>query len=371
MVRPHVETYTGIIVTIVMCFLLLITGPAFSAEYYGFHRGTRTLGMGGAFTAVADDYNAIYFNPAGLALMKNFTLGILDPMVDVSEKTIDLYQDFDDIDSDDLTQVTALMRKYIGENNHVKAALDLHLGFNVKNAGVMLSGIGQSTFNIRIRNPTNPEANITSVADYGLVLGMGVSIPEVKGLKVGATIKSLSRTSLNEVYSATVIADDDLADMIDDDIEDGLGFSADIGAIYTFNILRATDVNIALAGLNVPKMKFGDAMDAETQINAGVAFRQRFLGCTLTEALDIYDITDNAGDDDSDEKKIHIGAEVQFPMIMSVRGGLNQGYYTAGLTLDFKVLKFDFATYGEEIGVIAGQKEDRRFSAQISMGWLW
>ena len=29
--------------------------------------GARPLGMGGAFTAVSDDINAIYYNPAGLS----------------------------------------------------------------------------------------------------------------------------------------------------------------------------------------------------------------------------------------------------------------------------------------------------------------
>ncbi len=359
----------GIVVIVV--FLTAVADSGFSTEYYGFHRGTRPLGMGGAFTAVADGFNAIYFNPAGLAGMKGFTLGIIDPMVEVSENTIDLYEDFDDIDSDDLTQVTELMRKYTGENNHVKAALDLHIGFRTHNAGIMLSGVGQTAFNIRIRNPTNPEAQITSVGDYGAILGMGLKIPGIKGLKVGASVKSIQRTSLNETYSATIIAEDDLGDMIDDDVEEGGGISADIGAVYTFNILKLTDINIAVAGLNIPKMEFGDAMDVETQVNAGVAFRQKLLGCTFTEALDIYDITDNIGDDDSDEKKIHMGVEMKLPYLISARAGLNQGYYTAGLTLDFKMLKFDVATYGEELGVVAGQKEDRRYAAQISIGWIW
>jgi hypothetical protein len=66
-----------------------------------------------------------------------------------------------------------------------------------------------------------------------------------------------------------------------------------------------------------------------------------------------------------------MGVEMKLPMILSLRAGLNQGYYTAGATLDFKVVRFDVATYGEEIGVVGGQKEDRRVVGQVSMGWLW
>ncbi|MBT5448728.1 MAG: hypothetical protein HOK90_06005, partial [Gemmatimonadetes bacterium] len=33
--------------------------------------GVRAMGMGGAFAGVADDFTAIYWNPAGLAQMSN------------------------------------------------------------------------------------------------------------------------------------------------------------------------------------------------------------------------------------------------------------------------------------------------------------
>ncbi len=361
----------GLTFLVLLVVTVFSVETAFSAEYYGFHRGTRPLGMGGAFTAIADDFNAVYFNPAGLAGMRGFTFGILDPMVAVSENALDLYDDFSDVNSDDVAQVADMMRKYTGENNHLKAAGDLHFGFKIATGGVMISAIGQSAFNIRVRNPVNPEAHITSMADYGGLVGLGVNIPGIKGLKAGISIKALTRQSLNTIYTATVIAADDIEDMIEDDIEEGSGASADIGVIYTFNLLKLTDISIGIAGLNVPEMDFGDAMEAKTQFNAGVAFQQKLMGCTLTEAIDIYDVSDNVGDDDSDEKKIHMGVELKLPFIVSARVGLNQGYYTAGATLNFKFFKIDAATYGEEIGLIAGQKEDRRYSAQISTGWIW
>ena len=35
------------------------------------HQGTKALGMGGAFCAVADDISAIYWNPAGLGQLED------------------------------------------------------------------------------------------------------------------------------------------------------------------------------------------------------------------------------------------------------------------------------------------------------------
>lgn len=357
----------------VLVVLMWSSSSAFADPYFGFHRGARTLGMGGAFTAVADDQNALYFNPAGLYQLKDkgFRLGILNPQVEASENSVDLFNDMNDVDKDDSAAVADVMRKYVGENNHIKVATDLYTGFRAGSAGVMVSALGQATADIRIRNLVNPVAKIDAVADYGVMVGAGMDLPSVSGLKIGATIKGIARSSLNEEYTAEELADDNFDDIIDDDQMDGSGISADIGVLYTTSALKFTDLNLALVVQNIPEMDFGDAMDTKTQINAGIAMSQKVLGMTVTEALDVYDFTDNAGGDDSFEKKVHMGVEVALPVILSVRAGLNQGYFTAGATVSFKIIKLDVATYGEETGVVGGQKEDRRNVAQISAGWLW
>lgn len=368
------QNHTKPIKTIALfLFALLIVVPHIvSAESYkGLHRGVRPLGMGGAFTAVANDHNSIFYNPAGLAQANSFGFGLLNPFVSVSENTIDLIKDYGDIDTDNTVEVTELMRNYIGENNNLKIMLNPYTGFNVKDFGVMISIIGQSDTDISIHNPVWPEARIRSTADYGAIIGAGTAIPLVKGLKVGAAIKFIERESLDQVYTALDIANsDDFADLIEDDTESGTGVSMDIGVIYSISDIPFTDLDIAFAGLNIPEMDFGDAAESKTQYNVGVAFKQKFGILQLTEAVDYMDITDNLTDDDSLEKKLHLGIEAKLPII-SLRAGLNQGYYTLGTTLNFGVIRFDVASFGEEVGVYGGQKEDRQLAAQISIGWDW
>ena len=61
------------------CLLsLLLTRPHLSAanplETYGF--GSRAISMGGAFSAVSDDFSAVYYNPAGLPQIEQVNMGV-------------------------------------------------------------------------------------------------------------------------------------------------------------------------------------------------------------------------------------------------------------------------------------------------------
>jgi len=51
--------------------LLLVPSLTWGAGFAIFEHGNRAMAMGGAFTAVADDPSAIYWNPAGLAFQDN------------------------------------------------------------------------------------------------------------------------------------------------------------------------------------------------------------------------------------------------------------------------------------------------------------
>jgi hypothetical protein len=357
---------------LITCFIVIILllgqGIGFGKEYPRFYRGVRPMGMGGAFTAVADDENALFYNPAGLADISTLALGILNPMVEVSDKTIDLWKDIDDIDTDDTGEVADLLRKYAGDHQHVRASLTPYVGFNAANTGVMIAGLGQTTMDAEIRNPTWPEAHVDFVRDLGLLGGVGGKIP-FHNIKLGAGLKVINRQSLEEVYTATDIADEDFEDRFEDDLSSGSGISLDLGAIYRLPFFEVVETDIALAIQNLPSMDFGSAKDAETQANVGIALKKSFAKFSLLGALDYIDLTHAIGDDSDWAKRVHMGIEVRLPMILSVRAGLNQGYGTFGFSTDFKVVRLDFATYTEEVGAHSGQRSDKRYMGQITIGW--
>ncbi len=60
----------------VLCTLMLTLALGLFANGLNLNsNGSRALAMGGAFVALADDYSAIYWNPAGMTQIKSHTLG--------------------------------------------------------------------------------------------------------------------------------------------------------------------------------------------------------------------------------------------------------------------------------------------------------
>jgi long-subunit fatty acid transport protein len=66
----------GVFLAAPVCAQLLGEGePVEVPLAYDFGVGARAMGMGGAYTAVAEDASALYYNPAGLALIRRIELG--------------------------------------------------------------------------------------------------------------------------------------------------------------------------------------------------------------------------------------------------------------------------------------------------------
>lgn len=347
---------------------VLLTSNASAKAYPNFYRGVRPLGMGNAFTAISDDENALFYNPAGLAEIAALSVGLINPILEASKSSFDLCNDSEDIETDDSAQVADLLREYVGEHQHMRAGLFPHVGFNVAQFGVMIGYLGQATLDAEIRNPVWPETETRYIADHGPLGGLGVPLASTN-IRIGAAVKYIQRESLDEIYTAMDIADDNFEDQFEDDLEKGSALAFDLGVLYTFPFDWPVKTHVGLAVQNLPEMDFGDARDQQTQTNIGLALEKSFFKCKLLGALDYRDLTHALGEDDDIPKRLHMGLEFKLPKILSVRAGLNQGYFTYGLTLDFWIIKLDLASYTEEVGAHAGQRDDRRYVGQLTIGW--
>jgi len=72
-------------------------------------------------------------------------------------------------------------------------------------------------------------------------------------------------------------------------------------------------------------------------------------------------------------KSLHAGLELDFSpsgwFKTQLRGGVNQGYYTAGATLLLGIFNIEAATYGEEVGTSSTKLENRIYAAKFGMNF--
>jgi hypothetical protein len=336
-----------------------VCGPVLAEEYPTLFRGVRPLGMGGAFLTLSNDENALFYNPAGLNDVKDARGAILNPYGAVSENSLGFIRDLQDLEGTDEAAVADLLNQHVGEHQHSQAAL--FPNFYARNFAFGL--LGSATMDLVVRNPANPEVVTDVKADLAGLVGVAHGFLK-QTVQVGVTGKYVRREGVKKTFQAAdiVVDFDPFADRAKE-----TDFAFDIGTKVNMPVLFRP--SIALVVQNIGDLDFEALGTIPQQIHLGVGLQPDFLGLSNTLAIEMHDVTKEIESDDDTYKRVHLGAEVRFPKILAVQAGVNQGYYTAGVTLDFRILTVAAATYAEEMGSAAGQRADRRYVAQITLGF--
>ncbi|MBI3804452.1 MAG: hypothetical protein HY282_11895 [Nitrospirae bacterium] len=340
---------------------LFSVGVTWAEELPTLYRGIRPLGMGGAFITLSDDENAMFYNPAGLNDVSGFGgVSILNPLLEVSKNSKSLYSDLKDLDTDNQAIVADFLSKMVGEHQHVRAAALPNVFMHNFAIGVL----GQGTLDMDIRNPGNPAVFTDIKLDTGLLVSGALGFFDQQ-LQLGATGKFIKRDGIKHVYFAPEIAHKDFDPL--DQREKKSDFAFDVGTKLSLKSpLRPT---FALVVQNITDLDFKELGIIPQEVNVGASINPNFWILKTTFAVEVDDLTKNADADKDLYKRTHLGAEFRFPKILALRAGLNAGYVTAGVDLDFWILSVSAATYAEEIGAFAGQRSDRRYIVQASLGF--
>ncbi len=352
-----------ILKTIVLCLLFSSLVQAEGLPL--FYQGIRPSGMGGAFTAVADDENALFYNPAGLNQGRpGFQrVEILKPTLEFSQNIFPFLNDAQTInETSDKTEranlATDLLNNSTGKNQHIRVGSLSDLIFHHFGIGFL----AQFTGDLAVHNLLSHETvRLRTTKDLALLIaGAG----HVKNLMLGLTVKWVKRSLVDEGYSARQISEQKLK--IPKPTV-GEGFAIDVGLLYPVAGKRQTTIGVSLQ--NIIGGDLGIAGELPFQINLGISQKRMIGEEPILVAADLMDLTMNIGEDRSLFKRIHLGVEYRFPEVLTVRTGLYQGYPSFGTTIDLWLAKLDYAYYTEEIGAFSGQTGDSRHAIQLSIGF--
>jgi len=362
-----------IILTVFFILSAELANAGSMLNYPYVYKGIRSTGMGGTFTAVGKDAEALFYNPAGLYDM-GFQLSVLNPLIEVNDNVLDLTSDvIDAMDIQDETErmsaLTDLINKNMGEIIHGRLSLFPHVAAK----SFALGAVGQGQIDARLHNPLSSQGAVEVQGGYlyGPVTGFSLGIPGT-GLRFGAGFKYLFNTWVEENFTVTEIASESID--LEETLIEKADFSLDAGVLYDLPYAEFLKPKIGLGLLDITDLDFKDGDQGRVipmRVNIGASINPSLVGFMDTIiAIDYQDLTYAYDQDSSFGKRLHVGGELGFlSRHILLRAGLNQGYPALGAELDLWLLRVAYAQYSEEMGAYAGQDKDTRQLVQINIGW--
>lgn len=390
--------------------LVWMAGGIQSSEKPVFIRGIRPLGMGGAFTAAADDQNMFFYNPAGSILRNGPLTTVLEIPVTMGSDLWETKKFLDD-NIDDLKKFDELSNtrqaELVNKISRDIATLDPNFAVGLPNTNY-ISGpsasrwhwgvgyFGQVSGSFRIDTDIVPNVSYDVTADAQPLFHLSKAFGTTEGpwgrWGVGLNAKYLSRGAVKDEKVSFL----ELENYDDPPVQWGRGFGLDLGALYQPN----TRWTFGLANLDVGGTSLSfDSVDAKKGFEAkpsrdgvikprwdlGVAWVPTKIGIQSLSiptynrfrlALDVRDVANSDSKvlfdgnvvADTLGKHIHMGVEYAW-WIFRLRAGANQGYPTLGAGVDWPFLKLDYAFYTDELSRFPGVTPQHNHMFSLAFRW--
>lgn len=359
---------------------ILFSSQCLAEEIKWTHFGVRPLAMGNAFVAVADDYNALFYNPAGLARLKEWDGEFFNPAVEVADSTVSFANELlklADSSSSSTADTLDLFQKNAGKVHFFGISLTPHLIF--PNFGIGLS--------LELYNSLAIHSDIDAEVNTGLQAILPISYARNflnKKLSVGATFKLLAKAAIDDHFNVQTISAFTNSDSseeeknktkIEDLIKGGYGYGADFGVLFTPIDTMEPTIGISISDIggsvytkaNVKGESIG-APDARLpSVNTGISIKPIQSGRSyLMTAIDMHAINQPS----HFSNKLNLGMEWGYGSIIKVQAGAKAGYLTAGFQFDVGLLNIRAATYAVEHAPVVALHDnlvDRRYVLQFKL----
>jgi hypothetical protein len=364
--------------------LSLFCSTAGAKELYGPEAGVVPFGMGRAYSAIADDWLALHYNPAGLALVKKLDFQLLELRLGVNETVLQNYSNFKDLGGTSGGALANTLDDFTGKR--LMAA-----GGNITQLTIphmALAMIYDTQTNFNLENQAYPQTEMRYTKDLGFMLGGAVGMGKRKDLRVGLAVKYINRTGSSRSVPVSDLAGNRNS-ILDGFKSSGTGIGADFGLQYRLPTSGRTEITTSFVWHDIGHTRFGTSHQKsapsaiEQNIVAGLGVRfpiggrknrrlERRYGPSrstnhLSFAFD-YSHLNYGWDKEHLPKHTHFGMNLDLPLL-SLQLGLNQTSITYGTSFDIGVVRVSVASYAEELGNYGGQKTDRRYLVSIGSGF--
>ncbi|MGE0616884.1 MAG: hypothetical protein AB7P04_14730 [Bacteriovoracia bacterium] len=337
------------------------------------YRGARSTGMGGAHIAIADDEEALFLNPAGLAAVDRAQIHYLDAFV---EGSVDAYAAYTKSSSAFSSFSASSLNELMGKNIYGRAQITPT--YVMQGFGFALLLDGQVA--LLEKNQALPQITLGYQMTNGFQAGMAFNLlgnakrprrskiaqPE---LRVGMAGKFLWRRGGYRIMPTGTLFQlsrgPSLITGIMGNYHYGIGM--DLGTQYSMPIGPQVTFSVGAAFLDVGDTNFGDdSPGPQTQMgNFGIGTAIRYDTGSVAQFTFAYDHRNIFNDTDW-RLRNHFGLEIDF-VNMSIYGGYNGVYLTYGFGFNAWLLRITANSYAEELGAIAHQDGNRRYQLRLDL----
>ena len=315
-----------------LLFLILaksIPAGEYAADFLRIGVGARALAMGGAFTAVANDASAFYWNPAGMTAVNKFSVHV---------DHVALFGG--------LSQYNAVSAT-LGFRHKTAVAINwLRLGVDeIPRYGPLLGSRLDRLTNLSLRSNGTPDGFFSDTED--------------------AVLLSFSRTEKLNIYLGAGLADDPLpaevsfglnAKFIRQNLDDAVGSGQGLDAGILLRLISESAFHrqpntwlgfgVYFKDLSKTAIVWSTGSKHRDEISrglqSGVAFSHRAIGIksrlTLSFDKEFGFYSEN-----------HFGGEIEFFDVLAVRGGYYRDNFSTGAGLSLFGFRVDYAFIPHEL----------------------
>jgi len=347
-------------------FLSAVTG--YSEDDQRLYRSSYYLGRGDTGLAIADDHEAMLYNPAGIAQGAGVyrRLILASPSMEFSDDARNMATELQAEDAD----IPSILKKRVGKNEHIGIYNLTALALRRASLGVFNA---ETTDILVFKSPASGgleavKARLTT--SNGVVFAVAQDFLNQQ-LFVGANFKYLHRGEAS--LDVSVVDADAISNMKSSDLlRSGTGMSTDLGILYKIpgNLQPSLGMTINnVGGTHFTRMNADSAAPSGLKqiINLGAAIQPGTKISKFRLLGEYWDATNQLKQ--TKFKKLHIGGELSVRDTIGVTGGFSGGGSSGGIYVNLYALRLDAGAYIQEVDNRVGIRPDKRLFFRITAGF--
>jgi hypothetical protein len=346
-----------ILLLAMMLGLLAIFTFSFDLSFYN---SFKTLCMGETFTGIANDENALYYNPAGLTNGNGLVFSSpsmdIDATYGIGSAAFKALTHINEIKTvlssgNNLEIADYFLKNYskdLSGNNTLIFKNSAYFGYEGGNFAAVISGIGQGYANSFVSNDVVPFMSLhAKAAAYLQASVAGAFNISAVNLSVGGTyrygyvmpnIYSIDNLSVLMINSSTFKPNTDYETTSDGDLGVKISMKGmSFGGLW-HNVLNSTIPDVRI-GIGYSSKDFSVGMDFEKLLNGEYSIFRR----------------------------LHFGAEYTPWSFLNLYAGISAGWFTGGMKLNLGFLSLYAGTYVLNYGYHTGYGAQRMYTVGIGL----